>query len=88
MQMYEKLGNDLDSAYNKYAGVSPRKPDDAAMAENLVDATKSIYNYVSLDYVSQACAALCAVLSRLFAYGKLRPYDCKPDISRDRISIT
>jgi hypothetical protein len=62
--VYEKLGNDLDSAYSKYAGVSPRKPEDAANALNVLDATKSIFSFVSLDYVSQACL----VWSRVWQY--------------------
>eukprot|EP01134_Creolimax_fragrantissima_P006430 CFRG6430T1 len=50
---YEKIGHDLETASAKFAGTSLRKPDEIKMAENVLDATQSIYNFMSLDYTYQ-----------------------------------
>ncbi|KNC83462.1 hypothetical protein SARC_04271, partial [Sphaeroforma arctica JP610] len=50
---YEKISADLETASNKYASASLKKPDEIKMAENVYEATESIYKFMSLDYTYQ-----------------------------------
>lgn len=53
IQAYDKLGNDLESAHTKFGAVPLKKLDEAQMALNVLDATKSIFSFMSLDYSYQ-----------------------------------
>ena len=50
---FEKRSDDLDLVYNRYSQVPKGKPAEWEEAKNMLTATRSCFQHLSLDYVAQ-----------------------------------
>eukprot|EP00124_Ichthyophonus_hoferi_P000572 Ihof_evm6s22 gene=Ihof_evmTU6s22 len=52
-KVYDQLSGNLDQTRNKACAASKKKDDEYEMAKNVLDASKNVFTYISLDYVYQ-----------------------------------